>query len=58
MITGTFYTLGEVAELLGKHRMTITRWHKKGDLQVTKIGNLVLISDEEVQRIKAQRQAV
>ena len=52
MITGTFYTLGEVASKLQKHRNTVARWIKEGKLPATQLGNVVLIRQEDVQQVE------
>ena len=50
MIIGSFYTLGEAATKLGKHRNTVARWIKEGRFPVTQLGNVVLIRQEDVER--------
>ena len=54
MISGTFYTIGEVGMLLGRHRNTIARWIKKGWLPATRLGNTSLIRKEDVDRLRPQ----
>ena len=51
MITGTFYTLGEVANRLQKHRNTVARWIKQGKLPAIHLGNVVLVRKEDVERV-------
>jgi excisionase family DNA binding protein len=53
MISGTFYTLGETASKLGKNRRTIWLWLKKGQLEGRRIGNIVFIPEDEVNRLLA-----
>ncbi len=50
MISGTFYTLQEAASLLRKDRHTVSRWIKEGKLPARRVGNLVLIRKQDVQR--------
>ena len=54
MISGSFYTIGEAAAQLGRHRNTIARWGKEGRLPITRLGNTALIRKEDVDRLKAQ----
>ena len=42
MISGSFYTIGEAAAQLGRHRNTIARWGKEGRLPITRLGNTAL----------------
>ena len=51
MISGTFYTKGEVARTLGKDLTTIYRWLRSGKIRGRRVGNLVLIQEEEVRRL-------
>ena len=52
MITGTFYTLGEAANKLGKHRNTVARWIRDGKLPATQLGNVVLIRGEDLEHLE------
>ena len=54
MISGTFYTLGEVAQLLAKNRLTIRRWIRSGKLDGQRLGSVVLIRKEEVDRLRRE----
>ena len=49
MITGSFYTIGETATRLKKHRNTVSRWIKQGQLPAFQLGNMVLIEKEDVE---------
>ena len=51
MISGTFYTQSEAAKVLGRDRHTISRWAKEGKLNPVRLGPLVLIAKEEVDRL-------
>ncbi len=51
MISGTFYTQGEVADILKRNRHTIGRWIDRGKLPAIRLGNLLLIRKEDVERI-------
>ncbi len=53
MISGTFYTLGETADILHKNRLTIRRWIRDGKIEAMRCGNLVLIRENEVLRLQA-----
>jgi excisionase family DNA binding protein len=53
MISGTFVSLGEAAIILGRNRNTIARWIRTGKIKGERIGNLVLIRQEELERLKA-----
>ena len=57
MISGTFYTLTEVARLLGKDRGTIARWLKAGKVKGEPVGNMVLIAEAEVTRLQSEKVA-
>ena len=57
MISGTFYTQGEVAEMFGKDRHTIARWIETGRLAAVRLGNVVLIRHEEIDRLKSDMEA-
>lgn len=46
------YTVTEVAQILSVHRETIRRWIKKGSIKATKVENLYLISQDELDKIK------
>lgn len=52
MISGTFYTLGETAKVLGKNRRTIWLWLQNGKIKGQRIGNLVLIPEEQVKKLR------
>ena len=52
MISGTFFTKGEVAKILGKGEVTIFRWLQKGKIRGQRVGNMVLISEDEVKRLQ------
>ena len=54
MISGTFYTKTEVAQILGKDSKTIWRWLRGGKIQGQRVGNLVLIKEEEVKRLQQE----
>ena len=54
MIKGTFYTLSETAQLLGKNRRTIWMWLKEGKILGERVGNMVLIAEGEVKRLQCQ----
>ena len=54
MITGSFYTIGEAATRLKKHRNTVSRWIKQGQLPAFQLGNVVLIEKEDVDHIEAE----
>lgn len=47
MISGTFYTIGEVAEKLQKNRLTIRNWIQAGKLPITRVGHVALIKEED-----------
>ena len=54
LISGTFYTLTEVAHLLEKDRHTIARWLKQGKISGERVGNMVLIGKEEVDKLRSK----
>ena len=54
MISGTFFTLDEVAKLVSRDRRTMTRWLTDGKMHGQRIGNVVFVSAEEVKRLKAE----
>lgn len=54
MISGTFYTLGETAQVLGKSRLTIRRWLQAGKVSGQRIGHVLLIEAKEVERLKEE----
>lgn len=47
-ISGTYYTAGKTAALLGKHLNTIIRWVNEGRLPAVRLGNALLISEEAI----------
>ena len=47
MISGTFYTIGEVADKLQKNRLTIRRWIQAGKLPIIRVGHVALIREED-----------
>jgi excisionase family DNA binding protein len=53
----TFYTILEVAELLGVHERTVRRWIKPpdGELPAHRIGGVVRIADGDLQAFLASR---
>ena len=51
MITEKFATKSEAARLLGVNATTIWRWIRSGKLAAEKVGNVVLISREELTEI-------
>ena len=51
MITGTFYTIGEAAIQLKKHRNTVSNWAKQGQLPVIRMGNIALIREEDLKLV-------
>ena len=51
VISGDFYTIGEVAKMLKKHPNTIGRWVKEGKLPTTRRDNKALIRKEDLERI-------
>lgn len=50
-MTGTLLTVAEVASRLRCHPHTIRRWIWSGKLQAAKVGDLVRIPEEEVERM-------
>lgn len=54
MISGTFYSLGEAADILSKNRLTIRRWLGKGKIKGQRVGNMVLIEEAEVKRLQRE----
>lgn len=54
LVSGTYYTAGGAAALLGKHRNTITRWVKEGRLTAIRLGNAVLIPEEAIRGLASQ----
>lgn len=55
MISGTFYTLGEVAVALKKNRLTVRRWIQSGKLSVTRLGCVALITKEDLDRLLSEQ---
>ena len=51
MISGTFYTIGEVAGQLQKNRLTIRNWIRAGKLSATRVGNAALIREEDISHL-------
>jgi len=49
----TFYTLKQAANILGVHRLTISRWAKEGKITLIylPVGNRPRISKSELDRI-------
>ena len=53
MIRGSFLTITEVAKLLKKDRHTIARGLQRGKIRgVQRVGNIALIPEEEVKRLR------
>lgn len=46
------YTLNEVAKIFHVTRQTIYNWISAGRIKVVKIGGVVRVSEEEVERVK------
>ena len=54
MISGTYYSIGEVAKELGRHRNTVSRWIREGRLSAIRVGNIALISKEDLDRLRVE----
>ena len=46
----SFYTAAEIADLLGYHPITVTRWLKRGRLLATKASGRWLVSLRDLER--------
>ena len=51
---GRYFTVSEAAKELGKHRSTVFYWIRESELQVTRIGNAVMISEEVLRDMAAR----
>jgi excisionase family DNA binding protein len=47
------YTRTELARRLGRDPKTVAKWIKRGDIHAVRVGRLVLISADEVERFLA-----
>lgn len=51
-----FYTLKEVAGIFQVHWKTVDTWIKAGEVKAVKIGGTVRITNEEIKRIKQEKE--
>ena len=51
--TAEVYTTGDAAKLIGVHFTTLYRWIKEGKVIPLKLSNRTVITQSEVDRIKA-----
>jgi excisionase family DNA binding protein len=54
VITGSFYTIGEAARKLKRHRNTIARWIREGKVNAIHLGNVVLIREEDIAELESE----
>jgi len=50
--TGDLVTVAEAAKILGKHIVTIYRWHEAGQVMAVKLGGILFIPVSELERLK------
>ncbi len=53
--TGDLLTVPDAARLLGKPKMTLYRWAKKGKVIAVRFGGISFIPRSEVERLKKER---
>lgn len=49
-----YITIPQLAKMLGKSRVTVYRKVKSGEIPAKKVGNVYIISDEEVEKVLSE----